>query len=82
MLCHERRSALIFSWRQWRPDVESEMEEEIVAVCGHPELYDTTMSYLYKDRDNPVNSENMYLLLDSSYWLYFLTGTPLRQQAF
>ncbi len=25
------------------------MELEIVAICGHPELYDTT-SYLYRDQ--------------------------------
>ncbi len=28
--------------------IESEMEEEIVVVCWHPELYDST-SYLHKD---------------------------------
>ncbi len=44
-LCRLSLSALRFSWRHWRPDVESEMEEKIlVAVWGHPELYDATSS--------------------------------------
>ncbi len=47
-LCSESLSVLRLSWCHWRHD-GSEMEEEIVAVCRHPETYDTS-SYLYRDR--------------------------------
>ncbi len=48
-LSHESLSVLKFSRHHWGPDVESDREEEIVAVCGHTELYDAA-SYLYRNQ--------------------------------